>query len=201
MPILNHLPTMVGVVSQSSAMHGVRTCPRFGLFEPVFQTNDGMLLTARGDKGYVTGYTRVDSADAKRGLVPFDVGTLGPRLNEPVPVALIYQQPDGIPVGMCAPWDEVATHACGEAFPELCEQMRQHPLEGFNLARFLTVDVKRYAQHAVGGGGFDFEAHASRIREFALIRDELRAAHPGWSDIETPTVHLPRRGGIDPSLN
>ena len=191
---------MIGVVSQSSIQYGVQQCPRFGLFQPVYQTTDGHLLIGKGQNGSVTGYVAIDPSAVSRGLVPFAAGMTGPRLDDPVRVAVIHEQGDGMLKGICGQWDEVASFACGEVFPELCSQMRRHHLEGFNLARFLTTDVERYAQHAVGGGGFDFEANDPKLRAFALIRDELRAAHPGWTDIESRPVQ-PTRRSIDPMLN
>ena len=191
---------MIGIISQSSMLYGVQQCPRFGLFDPVYKTTDGRLVFAKGRNGSVTGFAQIKPAAVRRGLVPFAAGAPGPRLDDPVRVAVIHEQRDGSTVGICGPWDEVASFACGEAFPELCSQMRRHHLEGFNLARFLTTDVERYAQHAVGGGGFDFEANATKLRVFALIRDELRAANPGWGDIE-PRPAQPTRHSIDPMLN
>lgn len=196
-------PKLLGLVNQKSLMFGTNSDQfvQFGLFQPFYQFH-GQVGFLRADQGIVTDFMpapRERHSAIEKGLLQLPADFEGPLVNEPVHVALLYKRED--PELLFSAWDEVAGYACGLAFPYLCQQMREHPFEGHHLATFLTNDVELFIQHAVGGGGFDFEKAAPQVREFAKIRDALAAVQPEWAQNGPSSRRFPPPRGFDPSFN
>ncbi len=192
---------MIGLISENTLRHGARNpkCVQFGLFQPVYRGTDGGPVVAMGANGSVTHYSPMNPNALERGMIPYDRGEPAPAPHEPLHLAVLSPDTRGLKC-LCGPWDVVAEYCCGGVFPELCTYIEKHHPEGFQLARFLTVDVDRYVQHATGGGGFDFEMHSAELEQFAVLRDQLRAAHPDWVEIDA-IAKPPGPRGIDPTLN
>jgi hypothetical protein len=147
----------------------------FGMYSLLYGTPQAPAACRYDDAGNVLGYSALRPLGAEN-FLPIRPGQVAPRIGQPYENGAMADpaEPDEISVG---PWDLVATELIAK-YDKVREGVLTHPLEGYFVAKFLSHDAVKYAQHDCSA--YDVAAARTKIAQMELLRGALYVCHPEW---------------------